>query len=126
MKTYKYIRQNNKNKYGYKNKQSGEILIKKYGEECNQCGINRNLQLDHIIPICFGGDEFDINNHQLLCCHCHYKKTGLESRVINIAKKIGFIKGRTPNWFSYLDTKQRVKKCLEIKSMIIKSKEWWQ
>lgn len=56
---------------------------------CQQCGdrrsrvkINeryrRNLQVDHKVPLCMGGREFDEENLWTLCIACHMEKTRME------------------------------------------------
>ena len=34
-----------------------------------------NFEVDHIVAICNGGDEFNVENLQLLCLGCHKKNT---------------------------------------------------
>ncbi|MDE2015955.1 MAG: HNH endonuclease [Patescibacteria group bacterium] len=40
---------------------------------CGWCGVKKNLQLDHIIPICAGGGSED-SNAQTLCVKCNNRK----------------------------------------------------
>ena len=49
-------------------------LVMLYGEKCVYCGSTINLQIDHIKPVSFGGDN-NPNNLQLLCKDCNGKKT---------------------------------------------------
>ena len=42
---------------------------------CRVCGIKSSLEVDHIVAIVNGGDEFDKNNLQVLCHLHHVKKT---------------------------------------------------
>ena len=79
------------------------ILVKKYGSRCssnNNFSLIRSvdhkytkfgcgkyfpitlLTVDHIIPISKGGPVLDIGNMQLLCWHCHRKKT-MENDMID-------------------------------------------
>lgn len=48
---------------------------------------NTLLEMDHIIPIALGGDEYDLNNLQTLCKPCHKKKTSKEARQFALARK---------------------------------------
>lgn len=60
--------------------------IKRDNHTCQKCGKTRGLmEGDHIIPIALGGEEFDLDNVQTLCYHCHKRKT--KSDVFNIALK---------------------------------------
>lgn len=45
--------------------------------KCIICGENRagELEVDHILPISKGGEEFDSKNLQTLCKNCHQTKT---------------------------------------------------
>jgi hypothetical protein len=44
------------------------------GGKCVECGINENLEFDHIIPISKGGAN-TYRNIQLLCEHCNRSKS---------------------------------------------------
>jgi hypothetical protein len=46
---------------------------------CVKCG-RRAREVDHIIPLSEGGNEFDLNNCQSLCRTCHLQKTISEMR----------------------------------------------
>ncbi len=48
----------------------------RYGGVCVDCGDNRYLEFDHIIPIAKGGSNSD-NNIQLLCRGCNGKKSDM-------------------------------------------------
>ena len=47
-------------------------------EVCEHCGSPSDLNVDHIIPRRAGGTHHP-DNLQILCSHCHGKKTGLEA-----------------------------------------------
>jgi hypothetical protein len=61
-------------------------LVVRDGLRCNDshghgCGMNfkmRKLTIDHVIPISRGGPVMDLNNMQLLCKPCHFRKTKAE------------------------------------------------
>lgn len=51
--------------------------------ELSEWGINQTwgmLQVDHVIPIWKGGEEFDKNNLQILCIDCASKKNKKDQR----------------------------------------------
>ncbi|MCL1689621.1 HNH endonuclease [Elizabethkingia anophelis] len=48
------------------------ILIKK-NDKCLHCGTDKNLSIDHIIPLIKNGSN-NINNLQILCISCNSKK----------------------------------------------------
>ena len=53
------------------------MLIERDGNHCPICGIElqpSNCIIDHIIPVCYGGGD-EIENLQLLCCHCNNFKS---------------------------------------------------
>jgi 5-methylcytosine-specific restriction endonuclease McrA len=50
-------------------------ILKRDGFKCVQCGSTYRLQVDHIIPVRSGGDHFGGFNLQVLCGHCHGRKT---------------------------------------------------
>lgn len=70
-------------------------LIAKNGKKCNQCNNivdEWHLHLDHIKPLCIGGEPFEESNMQLLCDKCHKHKTYREKAVINALKVLGVVK----------------------------------
>lgn len=50
------------------------ILLRE-NHTCQKCGCKENLEVDHIIAICNGGEEWDEENLQVLCNSCHKLKT---------------------------------------------------
>lgn len=48
----------------------------------------REFVADHVIPIALGGDEFDLNNVQLLCEVCNKKKTAKDQAAIGKKRKL--------------------------------------
>lgn len=38
-------------------------------------------QADHITPVMFGGNEYDLNNGQAVCRHCHDRKSSREGHL---------------------------------------------
>ncbi len=44
------------------------------GGSCRRCGIQKNLQFDHIIPVAKGGGN-STENIQILCQHCNLRKS---------------------------------------------------
>ena len=51
---------------------------------CQKCGkTDLNIvEADHILPVCLGGPEFDLENIQTLCCDCHKVKTQRDQKLI--------------------------------------------
>ena len=69
-------------------------LIKKNGQACNMCKKKFRdylLEMDHIVPIAAGGNQFDIRNMQLTCNFCHQSKTNYNNFIIKILKKLHII-----------------------------------
>lgn len=52
-----------------------EILVEALGGKCKGCGATEPLELDHIVPLQFGG-KHELANIQVLCVACHKTKTG--------------------------------------------------
>lgn len=54
-----------------------EVRIKVWyrdGGKCKRCGVNEDLEFDHIIPVAKGGSNTD-KNVELLCKSCNRKKS---------------------------------------------------
>jgi len=49
--------------------------VHKRDKSCVRCGTKTALQVDHIVPITFGGGVADVTNLQLLCKQCHKRKS---------------------------------------------------
>lgn len=48
-------------------------------QECLKSGrVSEGTHVDHVKPVSQGGDEWSMNNLQLLCKKCHEKKTARE------------------------------------------------
>lgn len=73
-----------------RNKYAMSQLIKEVGK-CELCGSKRGLEVHHIIPITFGGEDVD-ENRIVVCCGCHAKLT-----PTNILTKMGFIERKKKN-----------------------------
>jgi 5-methylcytosine-specific restriction protein A len=53
-------------------------------EECERAGyIIEGRDVDHIIPMRFGGSQTSLSNLQTLCKTCHARKSGKESQQKN-------------------------------------------
>lgn len=48
-------------------------LFEKYKYKCNLCNKEKNLIIDHIVPLSKGGTN-DFKNLQILCQECNQKK----------------------------------------------------
>lgn len=60
----------------------GEVrlrVLERDNYTCRKCGKpnlqNGDQEVDHIIPVSLGGDNFDLKNLQTLCHECHVDKT---------------------------------------------------
>lgn len=49
------------------------LVMVRDGGRCRSCGSARNLEVDHIVPVCRGGDSEDCNL-QTLCRRCNRRK----------------------------------------------------
>ncbi len=50
--------------------------------KCELDGVVREAtEVDHIVPIAFGGLKYDTKNLQALCKSCHSKKTASENKA---------------------------------------------
>lgn len=52
-----------------------DFLLFKYNNKCAKCGSDKNLQIDHIVPITLGGTN-EVYNLQILCKRCNVSKGG--------------------------------------------------
>jgi len=64
----------------------------------HKCYVERvpHLECDHILPLCFGGKEFELTNCQTLCSKCHKQKSKIEAKRRAILRNHAIIK---PNPF---------------------------
>lgn len=69
-----------------------KLILKRFGNQCVECGANDNLEIDHILPVKSHPEcAFDLDNLQVLCKECHKNKTASEliespnySKVVSI------------------------------------------
>jgi len=66
------IQEKNRSRY-ISNSVRGEVFIRDQGK-CVNCGINENLEFDHVIPFSKGGSN-SAANIQLLCSSCNQQKS---------------------------------------------------
>lgn len=59
-------------------------------KSCSLCINAYNLEVDHIYPVYLGGSS-TVDNCQILCWHCHQKKTLIDKKIIRILRAAGFI-----------------------------------
>ena len=51
-------------------------VLERDGYRCRACGRASRLEVDHIVPLQWGGDPYDLDNLQALCAFpCHREKT---------------------------------------------------
>lgn len=55
---------------------------------CGKCGCKENLEIHHLMPVLFGGDN-DIRNLIILCSKCHDDASGYFKHRLNYLKKSG-------------------------------------
>lgn len=53
-------------------------VLKRDKYRCQSCGRAGKLECDHIKPVFQGGSEIDLTNLQMLCFHCHRRKSMIE------------------------------------------------
>lgn len=69
-----------------------QATIKKFvtmyncGWKCVVCNSSKQIKLDHVVPVKFGGGGCWLNNYQLLCHSCHIEKTKLDFEWKQIIK----------------------------------------
>ena len=69
-------------------------LIKNCNSICNFCGKkfdDRELELEHCVPISIGGSEFDRDNMRMICYRCHKEKTVKDKAILNALKSLRVI-----------------------------------
>jgi 5-methylcytosine-specific restriction enzyme A len=54
-------------------------ILRRAGGECEACGIEARLEVDHIVNVAEGGDH-SLANLQALCPGCHRVKTRAEQQ----------------------------------------------
>ena len=59
----------------------------KKNKVCKICGIDEELQVDHVIPVAITGEVFDESNLQVLCKVHHLQKTKKDLIEIKRYKK---------------------------------------
>jgi len=68
-----------------------QAILMRRGPQCELCGhvplFEREIHVDHIIPISQDGDIYNEANLQLLCIQCHGKKTASERGWVSISKE---------------------------------------
>jgi CRISPR/Cas system Type II protein with McrA/HNH and RuvC-like nuclease domain len=50
-----------------------KILAERDGEKCIYCGSTHKIEVDHIVPLSYGGSN-EIENLQLACKRCNFEK----------------------------------------------------
>ena len=59
-------------------KRARRSILHRDGWRCVKCGRAARLQVDHIVPVYMGGEEYAPDNLQTLCVGCHVEKTRAE------------------------------------------------
>jgi len=88
---------------------SPSVLFKETVEyKCNKCGIKEwmnspiSLDIDHIVPISFGGSD-SIGNLQYLCPNCHRQKTAKESAERYRTGKSVYLPGKKVGAYEFIE-----------------------
>lgn len=55
-------------------------VLDRDGWRCTKCGRKGRLEVDHIQPMHWGGEKYDLANLATLCRGCHMDKTAEENR----------------------------------------------
>jgi 5-methylcytosine-specific restriction enzyme A len=82
-KEYRYVSQNIRDDWRWRRDfEKAKLLVwKRDNGTCSHCKTKSDkYDVDHIIPLSWGGNYFDINNLQTLCRPCHKIKTINERR----------------------------------------------
>lgn len=63
------------------------------GGRCAWCGADLSARpfghaVDHIVPIGLGGEEFDLENQQLLCEKCNKEKTRRDQEALALVRRV--------------------------------------
>lgn len=102
-------------------------VIRERGNECAWCGGHfLDIILDHKIPICLGGEQYDLMNVQLLCKSCNNSKTKFDKLIINVCKKMGFIESVCFNcyaWDVYISKEDLISFYLTVFDLLFKLNE---
>jgi hypothetical protein len=62
-----------------------EFLIEVLGGKCVECGFEVQLEIDHKVPLKFGGRD-ELANLQVLCLKCHKNKHRIEKIYVPLAE----------------------------------------
>ena len=54
-------------------------VLDRDGWRCRTCGRAGRLEVDHVVPLEWGGAPYDAGNCQALCRPCHFAKTAAEA-----------------------------------------------
>jgi len=74
---------NKRNKLEVSTMNLKRLVIAKDGKKCMECSDEtKKLQLDHVLPLSLTGKN-SLDNLQLLCFQCHFKKTVIDKKVTN-------------------------------------------
>ena len=52
-----------------------QLVLKRDGYRCRACQKAGRMEIDHIIPVQFGGAWWDVEGLQCLCRPCHFSKS---------------------------------------------------
>ena len=75
---------------------------------CYMCNKKRHFEskdysffgwdVDHVIPVCCGGDEIGFENLKMICAECHQAKSLIDREIIHIFKRLGLVEGQKYIW----------------------------
>ena len=54
------------------------LVLKRDGYRCRACGKAGRLEVDHVIPVQFGGSWWDVEGLQALCRAHHFEKSRID------------------------------------------------
>lgn len=75
---------------------------------CFECGNQfkkSQLEVEHEIPVCIGGD---VEKFRIFCKQCHKRKTSIDVGIIAFFKNTGFINKVCDNWYDLYIPKETI------------------
>lgn len=71
------------------------LLLEAASNQCQRCGAKDKLEVDHVVPVAFGGTN-DLTNGFILCSTCHLAKSRAERKAFGLSLDAPHSKGTFP------------------------------